>query len=67
MLAILGFTMIVVFTYLIMSNRLSPIVALIIIPLIFAILGGFISSLGDMMLDGMKQVIIRNFVFWRND
>lgn len=56
MLATLGFVMIIVFTYLIMSNRLSPIVALITIPIIFALFGGFVSSLGDMMLDGVKQV-----------
>ncbi|MBM7609679.1 CitMHS family citrate-Mg2+:H+ or citrate-Ca2+:H+ symporter [Lysinibacillus composti] len=56
MLATLGFTMIIVFTYLIMSNRLSPIVALITVPIIFALFGGFVSNLGDMMLDGMKQV-----------
>ncbi|MED1607622.1 citrate:proton symporter [Cytobacillus kochii] len=56
MLATLGFVLIIVFTYLIMSNRLSPIVALITVPIIFALFGGFVSSLGDMMLDGVKQV-----------
>lgn len=56
MLATLGFVLIIVFTYLIMSNRLSPIVALITVPIIFALFGGFVSSIGDMMLDGVKQV-----------
>lgn len=56
MIASLGFIMIILFTYLIMSNRLSPIVALITVPILFAIFAGFASTLGDMMLDGMKQV-----------
>ncbi|MBD8033149.1 CitMHS family transporter [Solibacillus merdavium] len=56
MIASLGFIMIILFTYLIMSNRLSPIVALITVPIVFAIIAGFASTLGDMMLDGMKQV-----------
>lgn len=56
MLAILGFTMIIVFTYLIMSKRMSPIVALMVIPLLFAVIGGFGKGVGDMMLEGLKQV-----------
>ncbi|GAB7529578.1 CitMHS family transporter [Pseudomonas sp. 3A(2025)] len=56
MLALLGLTMVVVFTYLIMSKRLSPIVALTGVPIVFALLGGFAPSLGQMMLDGLKLV-----------
>ncbi|WP_243549802.1 CitMHS family transporter [Priestia megaterium] len=56
MLALLGFTMIIVFTYLIMSKRMSPIVALMVIPLLFAVIGGFGKGVGDMMLEGLKQV-----------
>ena len=56
MIAILGFTMIFVFTALIMMNRMSPIVALVSVPTIFAIIGGFAFDVGDMMLDGVKQV-----------
>lgn len=56
MIALLGFTMIVVFTALIMMNRMSPIVALVSVPTIFAIIGGFAFDVGDMMLDGVKQV-----------
>lgn len=48
--------MIAIFTFLIMSRRVSPIVALMIIPLLFAILGGFGKEVGDMMLEGVKQV-----------
>lgn len=39
MLSILGFLMIAVFMFLIMSKRLSAIVALIIIPVLFALVG----------------------------
>lgn len=39
-----------------MSKRMSPIVALMIIPLLFAILCGFGTEVGDMMLEGVKQV-----------
>lgn len=48
--------MVVVFTYLIMSKRLSPVTALTIVPIVFAIIGGFSSKLGDMMLAGLKVV-----------
>ena len=41
MLSILGFGMVITFMYLIMSKRLSPLVALITIPIIFALIGGF--------------------------
>ncbi|MFS2173509.1 CitMHS family transporter [Priestia megaterium] len=56
MLTILGLTMIMVFTYFIMSGRMSSFTALIAIPLIFAIIGGFASEVDDMMLDGIKLV-----------
>lgn len=48
--------MVVVFTYLIMSKRLSPITALVIVPIAFALIGGFGLELGDMMMDGLKVV-----------
>ncbi|MCM3196520.1 CitMHS family transporter [Priestia megaterium] len=56
MLTILGLTMITVFTYFIMSGRLSSFTALTAIPLLFAIIGGFASEVDDMMLDGIKLV-----------
>jgi len=56
MLAFLGLAMVVVFTYLIMSKRLSPIVALTIVPIVFAVIGGFGGTTGKMMLDGLKMV-----------
>ncbi|TWH64146.1 CitMHS family citrate-Mg2+:H+ or citrate-Ca2+:H+ symporter [Azomonas agilis] len=56
MLALLGLAMVIVFTVLIMTKRLSPIVALTVVPIIFALIGGFGGSLGKMMLDGLKMV-----------
>lgn len=56
-LAIAGFTMIVVFMYLIMSKRMSAMNALILIPIIFALALGFHDAkLGKMMFDGVKKV-----------
>src|SRR4051812_47040045 len=56
MLALLGFLMIIVFMILIMTGRLSAMLALIIVPIVFAIIGGFGSKMGSMMLEGIKSV-----------
>ncbi|MDH4581155.1 TRAP transporter large permease subunit [Pseudomonas sp. BN415] len=56
MLSLLGLSMVVVFTYLIMTKRLSPVVALTVVPIVFALIGGFAPDLGKMMLDGLKTV-----------
>ncbi len=56
MLSWLGFLMVAVFMYLIMSKRLSALVALIVVPVVFALLGGFADQLGTMMLAGIKQI-----------
>ncbi|MDQ0929820.1 citrate transporter CitH [Bacillus atrophaeus] len=56
MLAMLGFLMIFVFMYLIMSNRVSALIALITVPIVFALIGGFAKDLGDMMLDGVTSI-----------
>lgn len=56
MLSLLGFLTVAVFLYLIMSKRLSVLIALILIPTIFAIIGGFGSGIGKMMLDGITKV-----------
>ncbi|KAG1521933.1 hypothetical protein G6F50_018711 [Rhizopus delemar] len=55
MLSILGFGMVITFMYLILSKRLAPLVALITIPIIFALLGGFVSDIDEMMLEGIKK------------
>ncbi|WDS34776.1 CitMHS family transporter [Pseudoxanthomonas sp.] len=56
MLTALGFGMVITFMYLIMSKRLSPLVALITVPIIFALLGGFGTGINEMMLDGIKKI-----------
>lgn len=55
-LTLLGISMVVVFTFLIMSKRLSPVSALVVVPIVFALIGGFGSKLGGMMLEGLKTV-----------
>lgn len=61
MLAVLGFLMVVIFMYLIMSKRMSAMTALILIPLLFAVGMGFagvgkIDQIGKWALDGVRQV-----------
>ncbi|KMZ39780.1 MULTISPECIES: citrate:proton symporter [Bacillales] len=56
MLALLGFLMVAVFMYLIMSKRLSALVALIVVPVVFALISGFGTEIGDMMLAGIKKI-----------
>ncbi|MGK7376938.1 CitMHS family transporter [Planococcus sp. 1R117A] len=56
MLTFLGVSMVVVFTYLIMAKKISAVAALVVVPIFFALIGGFWSGLGDMMMEGLKQV-----------
>lgn len=56
MLTLLAFAMIVVFMALIMTKRMSVLTALILVPIVFAIVGGFARDLGPMMLDGVKAL-----------
>lgn len=68
MLTILGLSMILCFMYLIMSRRLTPLVALTLIPVIFALIAYGLSffvdglshieinELGNMMLEGVKKL-----------
>jgi CitMHS family citrate-Mg2+:H+ or citrate-Ca2+:H+ symporter len=57
MLAWLGFGMVTTFMTLIMTRRMSPLVALISVPIVFALLGGFDGAeLGTMMLSGLRTL-----------
>ncbi|MHA4843991.1 CitMHS family transporter [Flavitalea antarctica] len=57
MLALLGFSTIVVFLILILTKRLSVITALVLVPVLFGLLSGLDpKELGEMMLAGIKQV-----------
>ena len=57
MLTWLGFGMVITFMTLIMTRRLSPLVALIAVPILFALFGGFAGTqLGEMMLAGLRTL-----------
>ncbi|GAA6119433.1 CitMHS family transporter [Acidovorax sp. FG27] len=56
LLTLLGFGMVLTFMTLIMTRRLSPLVALIIIPIVFALVGGFGPTMGAMMLEGIRKI-----------
>jgi CitMHS family citrate-Mg2+:H+ or citrate-Ca2+:H+ symporter len=56
MLAILAFAMVATFMTLIMTKRLSALVALILVPTLFAIGAGFTHGLGPMMLEGVREL-----------
>ncbi|SNC65923.1 citrate-Mg2+:H+ or citrate-Ca2+:H+ symporter, CitMHS family [Hymenobacter gelipurpurascens] len=56
MLALAGFAMIITFMVLIMTNRLSAITALLLVPVAFAVLTGFSAQMGTMMLDGIRNI-----------
>lgn len=57
MLTLLGFGMVITFMTLIMLRLVSPLVALIAIPVVFALLAGVGGGeLGEMMLDGIRTL-----------
>lgn len=57
MLAILGFLMMLVFMVLIMTKRLSVLTALVLTPIVFALIAGFsFNRVGEMMISGIEQV-----------
>ncbi len=56
MLVILGFAMIAVFMTLVMTKKLTPVVALITVPTIFGLFAGAGLGLGDMVMDSMKSL-----------
>ncbi|MCM3709160.1 CitMHS family transporter [Sporosarcina luteola] len=57
MLALLGFLTIFVFLALILTKRMSVIVSLILVPVVFALIGGFGAQMGEFMLEGVKGVV----------
>jgi CitMHS family citrate-Mg2+:H+ or citrate-Ca2+:H+ symporter len=56
MLTLLAYGMVVTFMALIMTRRLSPLTALVLVPVAFALLGGFRAELGPMMLEGIGKL-----------
>jgi CitMHS family citrate-Mg2+:H+ or citrate-Ca2+:H+ symporter len=55
-LALLGFLMVATFMTLIMTKKMTPLVALIVIPSIFGVVAGQAAGLGDMMIEGIKNL-----------
>lgn len=56
MVSLLGFVMMLVFITLIVTRKMSALLALIVVPLFFAIIGGFGKDLGPMILEGLSGV-----------
>ena len=56
MLTILAYSMVIVFMYLIMTNKVSALLALILIPTLFGVIAGFSSDMGPMMLEGIRNL-----------
>ena len=56
LLTFYAYAMIIVFMALIMTKRMSVLTALVLVPILFGVLGGFGPKLGPMMLDGIKAL-----------
>jgi CitMHS family citrate-Mg2+:H+ or citrate-Ca2+:H+ symporter len=56
MLTFLAYGMVVTFMTLIMTKRLSPLTALILVPTAFGLFAGFTTELGPMMLEGIRTL-----------
>ncbi|QNA82884.1 citrate transporter [Sphingomonas sp. So64.6b] len=56
MLMLLGYLMVATFMILIMTRRLSALVALILVPLIFGVVAGHGADLGPMAVDGLAKL-----------
>jgi CitMHS family citrate-Mg2+:H+ or citrate-Ca2+:H+ symporter len=55
-LTAIAFAMVITFMALIMSRRMSVLTALVIVPIVFALLAGYRGEIGPMMLDGIKAL-----------
>ncbi|WP_396220086.1 CitMHS family transporter [Gemmatimonas sp.] len=56
MLTLLAYGMVIVFMTLIMTKKLSPLTALILVPIAFGVAGGFAPQLGEMMVAGITKL-----------
>ncbi|MBL9217352.1 MAG: hypothetical protein JNG82_02620 [Opitutaceae bacterium] len=56
LLTFYAYAMIIVFMALIMTKRMSVLTALVLVPILFGVLGGFGPKLGPMMLHGIKAL-----------
>ena len=55
-LTVMAYGMVFVFMALIMTKRMSPLTALILIPIIFGVAAGFAPDLGEMMVAGITKL-----------
>jgi len=55
-LSLIAFAMVATFMVLIMTKRLSALIALILVPTAFAILAGYSAGLGEMMMTGVRDL-----------
>jgi len=56
MLALLGFVTVIILLVLIMTKKASPLIALIAVPAVMALLGGFGLDIGKFITDGVKNI-----------
>lgn len=56
MLTVFAYGMVIVFMTLIMTKRMSPITALILVPVAFGLAAGFAPKLGEMMVAGITKL-----------
>ena len=63
MLSLLGFLTIVILLVLVMSKKASPVVALIMVPVVMGLIGGFGFELVDFMTDGIKTIAPTGVMF----
>ncbi|MDM0072485.1 citrate:proton symporter [Variovorax sp. J31P207] len=56
MLTLLAFSMIIVFMALVMTGRATALIALIVVPIVFALIGGFGGSIGPMVISGLRAI-----------
>lgn len=56
MLTVLAYSLITVFMGLIMTNRMSALIALITVPVVFALIGGFGPQIPEMSMAGIKSI-----------
>ncbi|MGW9349143.1 CitMHS family transporter [Nocardiopsis flavescens] len=56
MLVALGFAMVALFMYLVMAKKATPIVVLILVPVIFGLFAGAGPGIGDMVMEGLLNL-----------
>ncbi|MBP2636181.1 MAG: citrate/H+ symporter, CitMHS family [Firmicutes bacterium] len=65
MLALLGLVTIIILLAVIMAKKMSPMVALIVVPIITAVAGGYGSDAGKFIIEGIRNIspVAATFVF----